>query len=188
MGARQRAILASVVLLVVVAALVAVLLAVTAAGQSPDVLAVQRISLDALHAEHELATLPASAAQTGVTASLRGQLVATAQSTIDRIYAGPLHDSRIDTIIGAIEAEGTSSGMLVWNGGVHDVAYKSTSVSGSSATVVIQAVTFVEMSVTATDDHSRPEAGATYTFGLTKTGGRWFVTDEHVEFLPGQGP
>lgn len=158
------------------------------AGRSASETAVQKVVLDVLHAEHELANLPANAAQIGVNASLRGQMVATAKSEINRLYSGPIIDARLETLVAGIELEGTSDGIFVWDGGVRDVAFESTIISGDSAEVKVQATTFLVMSATAIGDRSSPENTGLFTFELSQIGGNWYVTSEDVEYAPGKGP
>ena len=158
------------------------------AANSESVAEAQKVVIEVLHAEHELASLPATAAQTGVAASLRGQMVAAAKSEIDRLYSGPIVVARLETLVAGIEVEGTPDGIFVWDGGVKNVVFESTVVSGDSATVRVQATTFLVMSATAAGDRSSPTNTGTFTFKLSRIGGTWYVTDEDVEFAPGEGP
>lgn len=159
-----------------------------AVGQTGTAEAVQAIVIDVLEAEHNLANLPASASQTGVSASLRGQMKAIARSTIDKLFLGQIHDARIETIVGGIDVEGTDDGIFVWDGGVHDVAFKSTVVVGDSATVIAQATSFLVVSTSRDGERARPENTAILTFALLKVRGQWYVTGEDLEYLPGEGP
>lgn len=182
-----RAVLAAGAVTVVCLA-VALAAAMTSAGQSATAKAVQAVVHDALEAEHTLATLPASAADQGVSAAMRGQMIAAAQSVINKLYVGPIKDARTETIIGGLQVEGTSDGIYVWDGGVHDVVFRSTSIEGTSATVVAQATTYLVVSTTRDGERTRVESTGINTFKLVLQGGQWFVTDEEIEYLPGEGP
>ena len=174
--------------LTIVAVTLALVAATGAAGQSATARAVQAVVQDALAAEHELANLPAAAAESGVSASLRGQMTAAAQSAIDRLYVGPIKAAREETIVGGLKVEGTSDGVFVWDGGVHDVSFRSTTIEGTKATVVVQATSYLEVSVTRDGERALPESTAIHTFTLELQDGQWYVSDEEIEFLPGEGP
>lgn len=158
------------------------------AAPSASVAEAQKVVIEVLHAEHELTNLPATAAQTGVGASLRGRMVAAAKSEIDRLYSGPIVAARVETLVAGIEVEGTPDGIFVWDGGVRNIVFESTVVGGDSATVRVQATTFLVMSATAEGDRSSPTNTGTFTFKLSRIGGTWHVTDEDVAFAPGEGP
>jgi hypothetical protein len=171
------------------ATLVAGAAAAEFAGRKTETeLAIETVVTAALEAEHNLATLPASAATEGVTSAMRDQLRQKARATIDQLYRGDVNAARVETIIGGIDVEGTRYGIFVWDGGVHDISFRSTTINGDTATVVVHAVSFLVVSSTRDGERSRPEGGAVHTFTLQYIGDRWFVTDEEIKIDSGQGP
>ena len=157
-------------------------------GRSADLAAVERIAEQAVHADHELATLPASAARGSITADTRASMIRSASATLKTLFTGKTLDSRLDTIPATIAAEGTNDGVYIWEGGVSKLDIRESKVDGDTATVIVRATTFLVLSATADGERSRPENTADVTLTLVRLDGRWLVASEDLEFLPGQGP
>ena len=157
-------------------------------GASETTLVVQQVVLDALMAEHALPVLPESVRETGVSPELRAEMIATAKSEIARLYSGSMVKARTETLVGGIELEGTPDGIFVWDGGVRDVDFQSVLIDKNLAVVKVQATAYLVVSQFATSERSYPENRANNTFELTLIDGRWYITDEDLEYLPGQAP
>jgi hypothetical protein len=155
---------------------------------SGDAVEVEAVVIRAMHAEQELAILPASVATSGVTQSMRDGMVARARSTLAAIYVGRILDARLETMIPDIEGEGTTDGIFQWDGGVRDVEFRAVDVDGDQATVIARATSFVVISPTVTSERSSPSNRGEYAFLLSRLRDAWYITAEDHQFLPGQGP
>ena len=74
----------------------------------------------------------------------------------------------------------------VLDGGATNIQMGKTTVSGDTATVRLRATTWLK--IAQGDNVATPTNTADFTFELARIDGRWYVTAESFDFLPGQGP
>jgi hypothetical protein len=184
---RSRRALGVFAAVAVTTSILVVLLARTSAID-PTTAAVHALVQRALRAEHELATLPAGISVSEINGTAKAALVSHAEDELGQVFAGDILAPRRDAIIGAINAEGTDDGLFFWGGGVRNVTFLSTVIEGDSASVHLQATSFLVMSQRIDGPRDRPENRADYKFTLSKTPDGWRVTEEAMRFLPGEGP
>lgn len=165
--------------------LVAALSAGCATVADPDVAAVQAVAVDTILAGQRVGVLQGGGVDTALTAADVDRLERDAEAYARSHYAGPLLASRLTLFKEAVAAP-LGGQPPVLDGGATDIQMGETSVRTDTATVRLRATTWLK--VAQGDKVATPTATADFTFELAKIGGRWYVTAESFDYLPGQGP
>ena len=167
------------------ALLVAALSACGATTADPDVAAVQAVAVDTVVAGQRVGVLPGGGVATALTTADIDRLERDADAYARSHYAGPLLTSRLALFREAVAAP-VGGQPPVLDGGATDIRMGETTVGTDVATVRLRATTWLK--IAQGDKVATPTNTADFTFELTKIDGRWYVTAESFDFLPGQGP
>ncbi len=156
-----------------------------ATAADPDVAAVQAVAADTVVAGQRVGVLPGGGVATALTATDVDRLASDAEAYARNHYAGPLLANRLALFKEAVAAP-IGGQPPVLDGGARDIQMGKTAVGADTASVRLRATTWLK--VAQGDKVATPTNTADFTFELAKVDGRWYVTAESFDYLPGQGP
>lgn len=149
------------------------------AAADPNVAAVQAVAADTLMLEQRMGIPDPGVKSAALSASDVATMRATADASVRAHFTGPLLATRLDDFQKAVDGIVNGTSPYV-DAGTKDIVFGKTVVGTNTATVHLQATTWVHISVDGLD--SSPTGTLNWTFTLEKIAGQWLVTSETSDF------
>jgi hypothetical protein len=158
---------------------VGALIVVGTAAADPNVAAVQAVAAETLMLEQRMGVPDPAMKPAALSVSDVATLRANANTLVKAHFTGPLLAARLDDFQRAVDGIVNGTSPYV-DAGTKDIVFGKTIVGTDTATVHLQATTWVHISVDGLD--SSPTGTLNWTFTLEKVAGQWLVTDETSDF------